>query len=222
MKRILVKKTHPWNLITVKFYPIKVISGNLRFDSWLKFSCVLLTQPYLFNLWFAYFTLLCRLFTFPSKIKNNNDRLKWRKFINRREITDPNKLWRPKKQSRVCSKHFIGGKPVHDSPYPTELLGYDATSKIKNVVGGSSRRKLSFHAEQCTTNDNESSLPQLSEFLIDDSIPDSCTQDTDILKVSQQALQSNIQRTSNPFVQGRISYLIGHIIYSLCFQLWKQ
>ena len=69
-------------------------------------------------------------------------RLKWRLLINRRESFNENKLWSPRKQSRVCSLHFVSGEPSTDDPYPTEELGYNAENKIKSIVG--SRRRLSY------------------------------------------------------------------------------
>ena len=52
------------------------------------------------------------------------------------------KLWSPSKDSRVCSKHFIGGKPPPEEPNPTINLGYDAREKIKRMTPTPIRRKF--------------------------------------------------------------------------------
>ena len=43
------------------------------------------------------------------------------------------KLWSPRRDSRVCSRHFIDGNPTPEHPYPTENLGYDSTSEMKTL-----------------------------------------------------------------------------------------
>ena len=58
-------------------------------------------------------------------------KLQWRKLINRQEDQHCGKLWEPRKQSRICSKHFLNGKPTEAYPYPTENLGYTSTLKQK-------------------------------------------------------------------------------------------
>ena len=52
--------------------------------------------------------------------------------------SDGNKLWIPVKCSRVCSVHFVDGKPTEAHPYPTEKLGYDAKRKVANITSMSS------------------------------------------------------------------------------------
>ena len=63
--------------------------------------------------------------------KAPEERLQWRKLINRQEDQHCGKLWEPRKQSRVCSKHFLNGKPTEAYPYPIENLGYTSTFKQK-------------------------------------------------------------------------------------------
>ena len=51
--------------------------------------------------------------------------------INRNVETDRKnvKLWDPTKDSRVCSVHFVDGRPTAENPFPTKKLGYDATKR---------------------------------------------------------------------------------------------
>ena len=51
--------------------------------------------------------------------------------MNRQEDQHCGKLWEARKQSRVCSKHFLNGKPTEAYSYPTENLGYTSTFKQK-------------------------------------------------------------------------------------------
>ena len=39
-----------------------------------------------------------------------------------------------KKYNKVCSVHFIDREPSKNNPYPTKRLGYESSSKIKNVA----------------------------------------------------------------------------------------
>ena len=80
---------------------------------------------------FKSFFFLSRLFNFPKMKKALEERLQWRKLINRLEDQHCGKLWEPRKQSRVCSKHFLNGKPTEAYSYPTENLGYTSTFKQK-------------------------------------------------------------------------------------------
>ena len=55
-------------------------------------------------------------------------RLKWLSLI-RRESS-----WQPTRYTRVCSRHFVGGKgPTHDHPYPT-LFPYNNWGKFIMIV----------------------------------------------------------------------------------------
>ena len=78
---------------------------------------------------FKSFFFLSRLFNFSTMKKAPEERLQWRKLINTEEDPHCGKLWEPRKQSRVCSKHFLNGKPTEAYPYPTENLGYTSTFK---------------------------------------------------------------------------------------------
>ena len=81
------------------------------------------------------------LFTFPTKRANIFGRKKWKKLINR--VNSDKSPWTPGKQSRVCSKHFIDGKPTSDNPFPTLHLGYNSTS-LTNKICKQPRRKLHY------------------------------------------------------------------------------
>jgi hypothetical protein len=66
------------------------------------------------------------LYPFPTERKASGLRLQWIKLINRQDTSGKN--WVPNYDSRVCSKHFVDGKPTAENPNPTLALGYDSTS----------------------------------------------------------------------------------------------
>ena len=89
------------------------------------------------------------LFPFPTEKKDQERRQRWIKNINRK---DPNtgKLWNPTYNDRVCSIHFINGKPTKENPDPCLHMGHDSTTLHKkprpHVIRGEpviKKRKLS-------------------------------------------------------------------------------
>lgn len=79
-----------------------------------------------------------KLVSFPSKLKDNAGWKQWTNAINRN--IKKGKVWVPKNNSRVCSKHFVDGKPTDENPDPTENLGYDF--KAKQTTGGKRKAPL--------------------------------------------------------------------------------
>jgi hypothetical protein len=77
-------------------------------------------------------------FPSPSKLKDNAGRKRWTNAINRN--IKKGKVWVAKNSSRVCSKHFVDGKPTDENPDPTENLGYDF--KAKQTTGGKRKAPL--------------------------------------------------------------------------------
>ena len=57
-------------------------------------------------------------------------RLQWARLI-KRQSKKGGKLWMPKSSSRLCSKHFISGKPPKENPHPVLNLGYVAAKHVK-------------------------------------------------------------------------------------------
>jgi hypothetical protein len=47
--------------------------------------------------------------------------------INRKDPKDPRKNWVPRNHSRVCSRHFVDGKPTEKNPHPCLHLGKSTT-----------------------------------------------------------------------------------------------
>lgn len=77
------------------------------------------------------FLFLCRLFTFPTKRYDVEKREKWKQLVGRQ---DGKKLWSPPKDSRVCSEHFLDGKPTPTNPLPMLKLGYaGAEGRVKRM-----------------------------------------------------------------------------------------
>ena len=72
-----------------------------------------------------------KLFSFPTIKKDQKNRNKWIVLVNR--VVENKKQWNPTAHSRICSKHFVGGEPSITNSIPTLFLGYDASSRIKNI-----------------------------------------------------------------------------------------
>ena len=81
------------------------------------------------------------------------DRQNWIHLLNR--VSSSNKLWSPKKLSRICSIHFIDGVPTDENPYPTENLGYNSKRKVENLTNSSCnprrRKKAKMSCRQPTS-----------------------------------------------------------------------
>ena len=71
------------------------------------------------------------LFTFPTKMRDSERRQKWIKAINRK--SEDNKNWQPNDNSRVCSNHFVNGRPTEQNPDPSINLGYTPVTKHKKT-----------------------------------------------------------------------------------------
>ena len=63
-----------------------------------------------------------QLLPFPS---DPYERQAWIKAVNRKDVQNPNMIWQPNVDSRMCSVHFIDGKPTGANPYPTLDLGHN-------------------------------------------------------------------------------------------------
>ncbi|KAK3087228.1 hypothetical protein FSP39_003338 [Pinctada imbricata] len=66
-----------------------------------------------------------QFFAFPTQKKAPNARKKWVELL-RRENFDPDR------KARVCSRHFVDGKPSKEHPYP-ELFDYNNFKESKQV-----------------------------------------------------------------------------------------
>ena len=87
------------------------------------------------------------LFPFPTAKKDTAKRMLWRRLINREDLQQKGKLWSPSKDSRVCSKHFVSGKPTPEHPNLTVNLGYDASERVNRMTPTPVRRKLERSSE---------------------------------------------------------------------------
>lgn len=54
---------------------------------------------------------------FPTQKKDPKGRKMWLKLLKRKDYDPP-------KHHRLCSRHFVDGKPTHENPYPT-LFSYN-------------------------------------------------------------------------------------------------
>ena len=95
-------------------------NGGYKINQWKKTFC------YIHNINYGIGSCICdppfTLHTFPSEKSDSYNRGVWIKNINRK-ATD-NKIWLPNIDSRVCSEHFIDGRPTVINPYPTLKLGH--------------------------------------------------------------------------------------------------
>ena len=69
-----------------------------------------------------------KLFPFPTELKDPEGRLKWAQLVRRK---NGNKIWIPKEDARLCSEHFVDGKPSEQNPYPSINLGYEPLKQVK-------------------------------------------------------------------------------------------
>eukprot|EP00794_Sanderia_malayensis_P004123 gene4123-4677_t len=58
------------------------------------------------------------LFPFPTELANPENRIEWTKAVNRKDpVTGKN--WQASEDSRICSSHFVDGKPTELYPNPS-------------------------------------------------------------------------------------------------------
>ena len=62
------------------------------------------------------------LLAIPTELKNKKACIQWTKAVYRQN--ENGKLWLQKKLSKVCSAHFVSGKPTDDNPDQELNLGY--------------------------------------------------------------------------------------------------
>ncbi|KAI8491853.1 hypothetical protein Bbelb_302260 [Branchiostoma belcheri] len=74
-----------------------------------------------------------KLFPFPTEKKRPDARRRWNKLINKKDSVS-NKNWVNKPHDRVCSQHFIDGKPTAAHPDPVLHLGYTGPSSDQKVT----------------------------------------------------------------------------------------
>ena len=78
------------------------------------------------------------LYPFPAKMKGNERRRRWVKAVNRKGENGAN--WEPNDNARICSNHFVDGRPIETNPDPTMNLGYTPLSKKTKVRKAPTRR----------------------------------------------------------------------------------
>jgi len=71
-----------------------------------------------------------QLFPFPTERKDPEGRKIWIKYVSKKD-TGTGKIWFPKEHSRICSDHFVDGKPTIEHPYPSLNVGHDITIQKK-------------------------------------------------------------------------------------------
>ena len=111
-----------------------------------------------------------QLFPFPTEARDPGRRKQWTQLVNR---VDPEtgQPWLPSPQSRVCSKHFVDGRPTTKHPNPTLHMVYgDSLSKtkgnprFKKQLGSLEKKfKYSSAATEVKMNEDASESPAVVE-----------------------------------------------------------
>lgn len=68
-----------------------------------------------------------QFYAFPSKKKDPSERRKWLELLRRDVNFDPSR------KARVCSLHFMDGKPTSEHPFP-ELFSYNNFKESRKVT----------------------------------------------------------------------------------------
>ncbi|XP_057297916.1 uncharacterized protein LOC130628892 [Hydractinia symbiolongicarpus] len=95
-----------------------------------------------------------RLYPFPTTKKNPEKRKMWIQLLNRLAPGSKDKLFEPSKDARVCSEHFLDGKPTECNPHPTENMGYDSRKKTSLLFKSPSQKKPRKNAKAYGDADN--------------------------------------------------------------------
>ena len=80
--------------------------------------------------------MLYRLFNFPTAKSQPAARQRWLTAINRADPNKPYALLQPGSKSRVCSKHFVDGRPSAEHPDPELMLGTGNVPKQRKTRAG--------------------------------------------------------------------------------------
>jgi len=70
-----------------------------------------------------------KLFPFPTERRDPHARKIWTRAIYRQG--EDGKNWTPASYSRICSVHFVDGKPTPQNPYPTLNLGHPTPTIVR-------------------------------------------------------------------------------------------
>ena len=109
-------------------YALQCANGDYRLHRWRQSECPMhhVTQD----------SCACPepfvLFTFPTKKKNPEARQRWLSALSRADPKQSDQLLEPKTGHRVCSDHFIDGRPTLENPDPLLKLGQSRKRCMKN------------------------------------------------------------------------------------------
>ena len=89
-----------------------------------------------------------KLIPFPSEAKNPVRRKQWILNVNRQDVKT-GELWTPSGNGRICSNHFVDGKPTEANPNPTLFMGQaepplkkTKTTKLETINKGVRPKKI--------------------------------------------------------------------------------
>ena len=86
-----------------------------------------------------------RHFTFP-RTRDRENRDKWLRILQRADPKKPHLYLEPRPHSRVCSVHFVDGRPTQDHPCPELELGHH---KFERIPAKRSKRRTSSPKPTC-------------------------------------------------------------------------
>ncbi len=64
-----------------------------------------------------------KLYAFPTEKNDPHRRLEWAKIVYRVN-PETGRNWKPGPYDRICSQHFVNGKPTPEHPNPSLNLGH--------------------------------------------------------------------------------------------------
>ena len=85
-----------------------------------------------------------QLYPFPTIKGDLQARLQWIKAVNRKDVKT-GKNWIPNADDRVCSNHFVEGKPTSSFPYPSINLGHKKDCYLRKRSAPKSRTTTTDH-----------------------------------------------------------------------------
>lgn len=116
--------------MTLHCVVIGCANSTYRLNNWKKGFCDV------HNINFGIGSCICpppfRLFPFPTVLRDNESRERWRAALNKQDKKNPEQLLNPSKDMRVCSRHFVDGMPTSSNPDPTIDLGYSENFRHQN------------------------------------------------------------------------------------------
>ena len=102
------------------------------------------------------------MFPFPTVKRDPEGRERWKRAVNRPDYHNPGQglLLEPTQVMRVCSVHFVNGRPTADHPDPSLHLGYDLEPPcmVQRVMDAEEPEDASLSTSSLSTSSSDPSL----------------------------------------------------------------